>query len=332
MFESATVRLTAWYVVILMSISIAFSGAIYISAANAVDARLHRFNGPQYWVPQPLQQREDFKNYNDAAAESIRQQIISDLIRVNLFVLLVGGGLSYLLARRTLRPIEEALEAQSRFTADASHELRTPLTAMKTEIEVALRDKTLNAKQAKTLLESNLEEIEKLQLLSNGLLKLAQKGSDNSLFVTVSVGEVIKLAVDRLDKVINQTETKIKISIADQQLQGDKDSLIELFVVLIDNAIKYSPDNKEVSINAKSIGGRVEIDVIDKGRGIKASELPHIFDRFYRADDSRSKEKIDGYGLGLSIAKQIVDMHNGSIEASSTPTKGTRFRLKFPLA
>ena len=122
----------------------------------------------------------------------------------------------------------------------------------------------------------------------------------------------------------------IAAKIPKTKIAGDKRALTELFTVLLDNAIKYSPNKKEVSITARKYDSKVQISVKDNGIGIKKEDLPHIFDRFYRADKSRTKQVVKGYGLGLSIAKRIVSTHNGTITVESEEGKGSAFIIVFP--
>jgi signal transduction histidine kinase len=233
------------------------------------------------------------------------------------------------LAKHTLKPIEQAMEAQNRFTADASHELRTPLTAMRSEIEVNLRNKQLNTTDAKKLLQSNLEEIEKLESLSNALLKLARyQNNFSDDFKDISLQEVIVEAYEKVENLAKRKSIRFDNNLSEIKVLGDQQSLIELFVILLDNAIKYSPEKSKISINFTKLDKHVSVKIKDRGIGIKASELPYIFNRFYRADTSRSKEKVDGYGLGLSIAKSIVEMHKGTIEVNSKPGHGSEVVVK----
>ncbi len=116
----------------------------------------------------------------------------------------------------------------------------------------------------------------------------------------------------------------------DIEILVDQMSVTESLVTLLDNAIKYSPEKTEISITTNQQPKSLEIRVSDKGTGIKASELPHIFDRFYRADSSRTNSGEQGYGIGLSIAKSVVEAHGGTISVTSEPTKGSNFTLSFP--
>jgi signal transduction histidine kinase len=112
---------------------------------------------------------------------------------------------------------------------------------------------------------------------------------------------------------------------------GIKDSLTELMIILLDNAIKYSPNRSTITISSEKIDNAISFSVEDEGIGINQEDLSHIFDRFYRVDKSRSKEKVFGFGLGLSIAKKIVDLHNGNISVQSTKNKGSVFTVKLPI-
>jgi signal transduction histidine kinase len=221
------------------------------------------------------------------------------------------------------------LDEQNRFITDASHELRTPLTSLKTSIEVNLRNKNLTINQAKNLIQSNLEDVEYLRVLSDGLLRLAyyQEPNGNMLFEKVSLKEIAENAVDKVKALALDNKIKINSRIENLEIHGDKKSLTELLVILLDNAIKYGKQNSSVKINTLKEDGKVIISVSDNGIGIDEKDLPHIFDRFYRAEKSRSKENVSGYGLGLSIAKKIVELHNGLITVESKKGEGTAFMV-----
>lgn len=332
MIRSATAKLTLWYLAIIMALSIGFSFFLYRLSTAELNRGLRRQNS-FFAQPRPgfPTLPPSFENFRVKQLEEGRQHLLDDLVIFNLTTLLLGGAASYALARRTLHPIEDALEAQSRFTADASHELRTPLTAMQTEIEVALRNTSLNKQQAKNLLKSNLEEVAKLKALSDALLRLAsQNGHDGSS--QANIESAIDQALARVEQQAKARSITINPSASPLVVAGDENSLSELLVILLDNAIKYSQPASKITVSAERHGKFAHLTVTDKGHGIKASDLPHIFDRFYRSDPSRSKDKIEGYGLGLSIAQKIVDLHNGSIEVKSTAGKGSQFTVKLPLA
>lgn len=333
-FKDALFQLTAVYLTIIMVICLFFSLELYRVSTNELAQSYHRQSEiiRKDWPglrglllePQYLKARE-------ANLAEGKQRIFMQLVYVNMAILGVAGLASYLLAKRTLRPIEEAHEAQSRFTADASHELRTPLAAMRTEIEVALRNKSLGKTEAVDLLKSNLEELQKLGTLSDELLKLARLEGDDLPKRLIAVN---KIEAEALRRVLPLAEQK-KILIVQKgsqhaQVMGDAASLTEVLVILLDNAIKYSPEKSEITLEVRKQTKNTMLLVRDHGTGIKAKDLPHIFERFYRADASRTQSQTHGYGLGLSIAKRIVDLHGGRIIAHSDLGKGTTFRVILP--
>ena len=325
MIRSAVFKLTFAYLFIIMALSIAFSFTLYRISDGELSRGLRR--------PGQAVFREtsmyDFDTFREIRLSEGRESLKSNLIILNIITFGAGFAASYLLARKTLEPIAEAMKTQMQFTADASHELRTPLTAMQTEIEVALRDKSLTKDEAKDLLKSNLEEVEKLRELSDGLLKLAQHSGKKLTNQTANVYESIVAAVDRVSKRAELKKIIITPTIPEKlSIKGDPASVTEITSILLDNAIKYSPEKSKISITAKIDGGFVVIRVIDEGMGIDTKDLPHIFDRFYRADASRAKSNIGGYGLGLSIAKKIVDINDGSIFVEKTSKKGSVFAIK----
>ncbi|HSX02005.1 MAG TPA: HAMP domain-containing sensor histidine kinase [Candidatus Saccharimonadia bacterium] len=329
---SPSLKLMLAYTLIIMVISLFFTVALYRVSANQLSTTVHReyirYRAFQYNADGDLMPLGSAQDEIDAALGQLRLQ----LVYFNVVILLAGSGLSYWLAKRTLRPIEEALAAQTRFTADASHELRTPLTAMQTEIEVALRDAGLTHAQAVALLRSNLEEVGKLRALADGLLRLARQAETPLALRVVSLEEAASQAMNQVLAVAQAKGVAIDNEVGQLMVRGDLPSLKELLVILLDNAVKYSDQGTTVRLTAHRQGRLASLVVTDQGQGIRGSDLPHIFDRFYRSDSSRSKVKADGYGLGLSIAKKIVDLHQGTIEAKSVLEKGTVFTIRLPLA
>jgi two-component system, OmpR family, sensor histidine kinase CiaH len=264
------------------------------------------------------------------AAEG-RKRLLINLMLVNMAALAGGSYLSYYLARRTLRPIEQAMEMQSRFASDASHELRTPLAAIQAESEVALRKPNLTLARAKELLRSNLEEANKLRALAEGLLQLTQ--AENSTATRKPV-QLLDIVADALNKVVAPAQAKA-ISIEDTvqplTISGDERLLTQAIVILLDNAIKYSPAKTTIRLVGERGGKQAVIRVIDQGPGLKATDQTHIFERFYRADPSRSNQHTPGYGLGLSIACKIIELHHGTISVSSIVGHGATFTIRLPL-
>ncbi|MBI2588604.1 HAMP domain-containing histidine kinase [Candidatus Saccharibacteria bacterium] len=329
MFHSAALKLSLWYLAIIMSLSIGSSIALYHVSSNELERSAQRpYNISSVTIgPNDLytRQRQELLNQD-------RQRLKINLVIYNVVVLVVGGGVSYMLARRTLQPIEEILEAQTRFTADASHELRTPLTAIQSEIEVGLRNINLTKSEAVDLLKSNLEEVAKLKSLSEGLLTLARQDNDRDVDSTANLLEALEEALRPLQKLATGKKINLNNKVVDFKLRIDHKKLVELLITLLDNAIKYSSEGTQITLSSAKAGKNGILHIKDQGMGIKASDLPHIFNRFYRADSSRSKDQTAGYGLGLAIAKKIVEQYGGAIVVKSSPNKGSTFSVQLPLS
>ena len=324
MFRSATLKLTAWYLIIIMAISLIFSFSIYQINFHEVNVRLENLQRGLIDPSMFPGQNSGSINNNTASpqnrlrldqSQQASDQMIIALVYVNAIILLAGGLGSYWLARRTLTPIQKAHEAQSRFTSDASHELRTPLATMKAELEVYLRDKNLPIKEARELLESNLEEVDKLIQLSEMLLKMSRLDYDTLEKTQLDLVQLLPQAMKpytrqkkRFDITTRKTATAM----------GNEAAILELMSILIDNSLKYSPDNSRISIRIFERRTMTGFEIINTGKPIGDDKLPHIFERFFRGDSSRTESNKNGYGLGLAIAKKITDIHHGYIQASST--------------
>lgn len=336
MFQSARLKLTAWYLLIIMLISGLFSLAIYADIN-------HEYNRIEQRQKLHQQQIGHFYNRQGSLVPSISQfdpEVISEsrkrlqtvLLLVNFAILFIAGLAGYFLAGRTLRPIKQMVDEQNRFITDASHELRTPLTSLITSTEVNLRDKRLNLKNAKDLLASNLEQAYSLRTLSDDLLALTQNQTKNgnTNFENVNLERIVEEALKKVTPIANKAGIRILDKTKDYSFEADFKSLVNVLVIMLDNAVKYNPEKTSIEIASKVSGSSVVIIVKDQGIGINNEDLPYIFDRFYRADKSRSKDKISGYGLGLSIAKKIVDAHKGEINVKSEVGKGSEFIVQIP--
>lgn len=315
-----------------MVVSGLFSIAIYKGAdlelqrlERRQQIRFERFRGaflfrsdfPDMFAPEPV--------------EEIRQRLIVTLMAINAGIFVVSGCAGYILAGQTLKPIGDMVDEQNRFITDASHELRTPITALKTEIEVGLRDKNLTFTDARKLLASNLEETNTLQAISDKLLNLAQIQKPSSfVFETISLKTIIEEAYTKVLPLARAKQITIQKTVGNSRFTVDKARITQVLVILLDNAIKYSHEHSTIRIDAKKSDHTIRISVADDGVGIESRDLPYIFDRFFRAEKSRSKDRIPGYGLGLSIAKKIVDAHSGIIHVRSTIGKGTTVFVRLP--
>ena len=335
LFHNASLRLTTAYLSIIMTISVLFSLSLYRVSYQEIERGIDRQRGP---VAQILISRgidieiEELRNGQKKLLDESRERLINRLIFINTSIFFFGGLLSYYLARKTLQPIEEVHEAQSRFAADASHELKTPITAMRVETEITLTDPKLNLKMAKDQLISNIEELDKLTALSNNLLKLSRLENTQLKLSKTNLNKILELAISNVKPLADQKNQKIVLSnmSTDLKVAIDKDLFEEAITTILDNAIKYSPNDSSVTISVNVNPSTVEIKISDEGIGIPEKDLPHIFDRFYRADQSRTKNTVAGFGIGLSIANETIKMHKGSIKVKSTIGEGTTFTVTLP--
>lgn len=320
MFRSATFKLTSWYLAIIIVVSLLFSLVIYTIATNEVVARIDS------WQSSPLEPmvQSKFLSFRDQQIHQAEANLVFSLTVANLAIWTLGGFGSYYLARKSLTPIEEAHEAQSRFTSDASHELRTPLATMRTEIEVALRDSTLSKQEMRELLSSNLEEVNKLTKLAETLLQLSRLDHKGLSREKVSLRDIAETVIARVDK----SNRRVVLSKGKSpKVIANTASIEELMTILIDNALKYSPSTSIVRMNLLTRKQFAGFEIINEGEGISAEDLPHIFDRFYRVDSSRSNGSTRGFGLGLSLAKKIVELHNGELTVTSARGHDTTFQV-----
>lgn len=368
MFQSARLKLTAWYLLIAMIISISFSGLIY----GFISREVSRFEQRQrehiedriIGLGKGMSAEEGGKVQvlfrgippNDISAtnaagpfvvanrtfripvspeliQETQNRILYILIGVNFVILILSGGVGYILAGRTLKPIKEMVEEQNRFISDASHELKTPLTSLKTAFEVYLRDEKPTINETRLLVEESIEEVNKLQSLSESLLQLAQyqKPKEQLHFEPILVSHLIAESIHKIGPLAKKKKISIHQESEEITLEGNRYSLVDMIVIFLDNAIKYSPLHSEIKIKTEKTDSHVIISIEDQGIGMSEEDKHRIFDRFYRADLARSKEDTNGYGLGLSIAKQIIEKHNGGISVTSELHKGSTFVVTLPL-
>jgi two-component system OmpR family sensor kinase len=229
--------------------------------------------------------------------------------------------------------LEQAFERERRFTADASHELKTPLAVLRGDIEVALR-RERSAGEYQRVLESSLEEIARLTKLTDDLLTLARSDADQSVLEREEVRlDILATEVRQYISPLTQSaRVGLNFDPPDSPIfvEGDQKRLTQLLMNLLDNAIKYTPEGGSAKLALSVKEDFAVIEVSDTGRGIPASALPHIFERFYRQTDPRDS-RVTGFGLGLAISKWIADAHGGSIEVESQEGKGSRFTVRLPL-
>jgi heavy metal sensor kinase len=231
-----------------------------------------------------------------------------------------------------LERIEENLERITRFSADASHELRTPITVMRTRVELALRRPRTAAENNQTLEQLHTELIQTSELLDN-LMLLARADSDAEQLrlVPADIDQVLTDVLAQVSPIAEEKRVALHAALPQYPVwvAGDRQLLQRLFLILVDNAVKYTPSSGQVSIALGAEDGMITVSVTDTGIGISGEDLPHIFDRFYRADKARSRE-MGGAGLGLSIGQWIAEAHGGSVHVDSTFGKGSTFKVVLP--
>jgi len=231
-----------------------------------------------------------------------------------------------------IRRLHDSFAQVRQFSADASHELRTPLTIMRGEIELGLRSPK-SPDDYRELLESTLEEIMRLTTIVDNLLTLAKadQGALQATFSEVDLHLLVEELYEDTELLAERKHITIGLrTSAPITIVGDLGRLRQLFLNLIDNAIKYTPEGGSVTLALERRNGAAVFEVTDTGIGIPAEEIQKIFDRFYRVDKARSRE-LGGSGLGLSIARWIAEMHRGSITVTSELRKGSVFTVVLPI-
>ena len=262
MFKEARIKLTGWYLLIIMVISLSFSVAIYVGInrelvriGNLQKARQESVDNMSNFLRQNgLPIPSEIQSLDWETVEQARLRIISALGLINISILVISGIGGYLLAGLTLDPISKMVKKQKEFVGNASHELRTPLTSLKTEIEVALRDKGLSIAEYRKLLRSNLEDVNSMQRLSNYLLEQNRyENSDTNLEIKkVDLADVVSSSIKKVKPLADKAKVKITVKLIKTKVNGNEDALKELLTILLENAIKYSGKSKKVEVKTKS--------------------------------------------------------------------------------
>ena len=245
-------------------------------------------------------------------------------------LLLVAGG-GYLLIRKSTAPVERSMNQMRRFMADAAHELRTPITILRTRAEVALEQDREAARDAGTLRAVEREAARLGEIVRNLLtLARADAGERPIARQPLYLDDAASQAVEAVRTLAEQKRVQVEVGAFDEaRITGDPALVRQLLVIVLDNAVKFTPAGGHVRLDVTTQDGRATVVVVDTGVGIPAEQLPHVFERFYRGDPAR--READGTGLGLAIARWIADAHDGRIEIGSTPGTGTRVTVSFPV-
>ncbi len=226
--------------------------------------------------------------------------------------------------------IQESYEKQNRFVSDASHELRTPLSVVSGYANLLRRWGSENPEVLEESVQKIIEETDNMQQLVNRLLFLARadRNTQHVHFERFNVTETAREVAEET-RMIDEDHTLEDVIEEDVFLVADHALLKQALRAMVDNSMKYTPPGGTISISCRDRGGRVELEVADTGVGISNKDLPHIFDRFYKADGARTRGRVSS-GLGLSIVKWIVERHRGTIRVESEPGQGTKFTVFLP--
>jgi signal transduction histidine kinase len=255
---------------------------------------------------------------------------------VSILLLVVASILGYILAGRAMIPITRSYERQKAFTADASHELRTPLSVLQASMEILEEQKQQLPSIHQLVMGHMKDEIHRMIRLTENLLLLARSDStiQRSQMELFDLRQTIVSTMDRMRLAAQAKQIFIEAHVDSlkegRSYKGDADQISQLLYILLDNAVKFSDVEGSVIVRSQSYTkGGIEITIADKGCGIPAEDLPHVFERFYRVDKARSRES-GGTGLGLSIARRIVHNHGGELLVKSDVDQGSVFIIRLP--
>ena len=246
---------------------------------------------------------------------------------------IIAAWLGLIMSKKAMVPIATSMKRQREFVADASHELRTPLAIMHSSLEVINAEEKNVSPFTKQVMADMLDEVNRMTDLVSDLLTLARADSDALQLKkeTFFLPPIIDSIARSCQLLANKKDISFHMSRPDDVfVYADTKRIQQLLYILLDNAIKYTPEHGEVKLDVKTNDKNIEIKVEDTGIGISKEDLSRIFDRFYRVDKARSR-KLNGSGLGLSIAEWIIKAHDGTITVQSTEQKGTTFLITLPI-
>ncbi len=316
-FLRARLTLTLFYVVVMALIMGIFSLLLYYSLMRNLSDSLQ-------------------DKFEDRAAENkvytrTTDQLESAILWGDGIGILLVTFFSYFLAGKTLKPIRRALEDQRHFSSDASHELRTPLSVIQSESEILLRSKNPSLEEYKATVQSTLEEVARMKKITEQLLIVARsEESAKKGFKKISLSRFVEHAVKSFGPAALAKKIKIHGDVDDGIFIYGVPDLIEHAVSnIVQNSIDYALSEGKIIIKLKKNRDKAVLEVSDTGIGIPKKDVPHIFERFYRAENGAGQKK-GGSGLGLAIVQQIVKSHNGSINIESVEDKGTKVSISLP--
>ena len=325
-FHRTRLWLTGFYVVILAAMLLTSTSFTYSTFSGRLE---HRFQGirPNGPLGMPRAERP-FPTPDEVRADLMRSALFA-----NGALLILAGIASYWLAGHTLRPIQASYERQRRFLSDASHELRTPLTILQMELE---NERHLSQNQDRTAhITSQLEEVGRMSQLVNDLLSLSRLDEEQAIVrptTVLSLNTITKEATTRLSAIAKQHQVQLQVIETEDMLPviAHQELLLQAITNLVKNAILYNKPHGTVTIRLTREHPHAKLEIADTGIGISEQDLSQIFERFYRADKSRSRHT-GGSGLGLAIVQRIIDQLHGTLHIKSTLDQGTTIIVLLPL-
>jgi len=257
------------------------------------------------------------------------EKATSALAVLGAMALVCAAGVGYVLSGGAMKPVREAYEKQRQFAADASHELRTPLAVVLASADLLRSDPSITSPFLKQVVEDVRDEVKKMTKLVGDLLTVARTDGKANQIKPVRMDlvaaaqqtvRIMRPFAEKKDIVIDEVLPKRV------EINADEQKIRQLILILVDNAVKYTPERGHISVCVQEEKGGVQISVADTGIGIAPDHQERIFDRFYRVDKARSR-RMGGNGLGLAIAREIAEAHGGTISVESEMGKGTTFRV-----
>jgi len=278
----------------------------------------------------PLPPQTVFVGKDVTAMYNGMEKATSALAVLGVIALTFAAGIGYVLSGGAMKPVREAYERQRQFAADASHELRTPLAVVLASADLLRSDTSITSPFLKQVIEDVRDEVKKMTKLVGDLLTVARTdGKANQLKIShmdiVSAARqtvrIMRPFAEKKDIVIEEVLPK-KL-----EIYADEQKIRQLILILVDNAVKYTQEHGKIKVSLMAEKGEIHLTVADNGIGIEPEHRERIFDRFYRVDKARTRQK-GGFGLGLSLAKQIVDALRGTISVKDNKPRGTIFEVK----
>ena len=271
----------------------------------------------------------DISNEKDLLAK-----LLQTFVLVGALMLLILLLISIYLTNKSIEPIKEGFEKQKQFIADASHELKTPLAIIKTNSSLLIENENDTIRNQKKWINYINSQTDRMSTLINEMLSLAKLDvQENNIInlVPINISKTIENMVLSFEAILFENGIELESNISNNiTINGELENIKKLLSILIDNAVKHTNKNGKITISLQVENNKAKLKVKNTGEGIPKEYLEKIFERFYRIDNSRARET-GGYGLGLSIAKSIVEQHHGKIYAKSTINKDTTFIVELPV-